>query len=373
LINLPDSTFGRSVRFAFNFISGSYNTASGWYIDLIEVQEGDFQFVNPNYFESNPWSRVPCFEGWYASNGVWEVGIPSSGPGSSLGGYSCVATVLSGSYPGNANSRLISPAIPLPAFPQDGALWLSFWHWFSMSDDYGVVEMSIDGGAWQEITRRFYNYGGGWTQYIVDLSDYPGQSVRFAYHFVSGGYNTSTGWYIDNMVITEGKKTFNNPEGFEGGTRGWWASHGVWQIGESANACSGDCCAGTRLAGNYPGNANTRLITPAITMPPSAMLRFVHRFSFDSGDQGYVEISVNEEAWSAISSVFTGYSGTCSPYIVDLSLYSGQPVRFAFHFTSDTYNNDGAGWFIDEFEIVGASEEMPETPTFTSIDYTPAA
>ena len=373
LISLPDSTFGHSIRFAFNLISGSYNNAAGWYVDLIEVQEGAFQFVNPNYFESNPWSRVPLFDGWYASRGVWEVGIPSSGPGGSLGGYSCAATVLSGNYPGSTDSRLISPIITLPSSPQDSELWLSFWHWFSMSDDYGVVELSVDGGAWQEITGRFNNYGGGWTQYIIDLSDYSGQPIRIAYTLVVGSYNVSSGWYIDNMSITEGKKTFNNPEGFEGGTRGWWASQGVWQIGESANACSGDCCAETRLNGNYPGNANSRLITPAITIPPSAMLRFVHRFAFDSGDQGYVEISVDEEDWSVISSGFTGSSGSCSPYIIDLSSYSGQSARFSFHFTSDTYNSSGAGWFIDDFEIVGASEEMPDTPAFTSIDYTPAA
>lgn len=48
---------------------------------------------------------------WYSDNGVWEIGVPQSGPNESHGGTQCAATVLSGDAPKNTNSRLISPPL----------------------------------------------------------------------------------------------------------------------------------------------------------------------------------------------------------------------------------------------------------------------
>ena len=51
---------------------------------------------------------------WFADNGLWEIGIPTFGPPSAHAGTNCAGTVLDGTYPPNANTRLISPAITLP-------------------------------------------------------------------------------------------------------------------------------------------------------------------------------------------------------------------------------------------------------------------
>jgi hypothetical protein len=343
----------------------------GWFIDDVCIVEGDFVLPNPCYFEENSWTSTPSFDGWYASSGIWEVGIPSKGP---YGGHISAATRLDGHYPPFTNSRLISPPTTLPASPQDGALWLSFWHYFEnsgYSDDYGRVEISVDGGEWQTISDSFIYFSGVWTNYIIDISSYSGELVQFAFHFTASAMVEDDGWYIDNFAISEGRKVFNNPEGFEYGTRGWWVDRGVWEIGESPSACSGASCAATVLIGHYPGNASSRLITPCINIPSSSLLRINHRFEFAAGDKGYIEISIDGGDWTKISSDFTGNSGGCSPFIVDLNTYAGQNARFAFHFTSDGYSEDD-GWFVDDVQIIGASELIPDGPTFDSVDYTPA-
>jgi len=53
--------------------------------------------------------------GWQIDNGVWQIGVPTSGPGAAHQGTSAAATVLAGNYPRNVSSRLISPTIDLPA------------------------------------------------------------------------------------------------------------------------------------------------------------------------------------------------------------------------------------------------------------------
>ena len=102
----------------------------------------------------------------------------------------------------------------------------------------------------------------------------------------------------------KGRKTFNNPEGFEFGTRGWYPSRGAWQVGipESGPgvAYEGTMCAGTVLDGNYPNHTDSRLITPEMTLPGFSQLRFYQWFSLSSGDTATVEISVNGGEWQPL-------------------------------------------------------------------------
>ncbi len=92
-----------------------------------------FSLVVPTSADPNCWdpNEIEGFEagwhGWTTDNGVWEVGEPTSGPGSAYAGTSVAATVLNGSYPGGTDSRLISPIVSLPTVQGDERVELRFW------------------------------------------------------------------------------------------------------------------------------------------------------------------------------------------------------------------------------------------------------
>jgi len=89
------------------------------------------------------------WDDWTADNGVWEIGTPTAGPDSSHGGSQCAGTRLSGDYPANIDSRLISSPVTLPGVSGDEEILLRFWQWFSYADDEGYVQVSVySGGLW---------------------------------------------------------------------------------------------------------------------------------------------------------------------------------------------------------------------------------
>ena len=94
---------GSSVRIGFYHVAdrnvyGDASESTGWYIDDIEIVRTVPAFTGT--FESG-WS------GWTADCGVWQIGAPTSGPGSAHSGTQCAATVLAGNYPAYTDSRLV--------------------------------------------------------------------------------------------------------------------------------------------------------------------------------------------------------------------------------------------------------------------------
>jgi hypothetical protein len=156
------------------------------------------------------------FEGglglWSPDNGIWEVGLPTSGPNECHAGVQCAGTVLDGDYPFNSSS-LVSPTITLPAIGASEELHLRFWHWFSFGSatggnpDRGVVfiQEQISPGVWSastELARYQLSSGGAWTLPLVDLSAYGGKSVRILFDMQgSHALTSSSGWYIDDVSI----------------------------------------------------------------------------------------------------------------------------------------------------------------------------
>ena len=107
--------------------------------NLSTNQTGDYALVASNVFGSTTSSvahlsvTLPLFltgvegfesgwDGWYPESGVWEVGIPTSGPGSGHSGSNVLATVLGGNYPRYADSRAISPVFMVPSLDQNPRL-----------------------------------------------------------------------------------------------------------------------------------------------------------------------------------------------------------------------------------------------------------
>jgi len=255
-------------------------------------------------FETNAGSR-------WTTNSVWQIGLPTVGPAKAYSGSHCAATGLKTAAPANVDARLICTNY-------NGAAWLTvppvnqfprlrFWQWYSFVNAEGYVEIRQQSGStnWLAIsaTNRSVgfnpaNYSSGvWTRPDYDLSAYAGQNVQIAFHFADGGngYGPDPGWYVDDVAVVTGQPVVNNPEGFEGGLGDWSVDAGTWEVGIPTSgpnrANSGTNCAATVLAGNYGYNMDTRLISPPLTIPPTAtVLHYSQWYSFVNAG-GFVEIS----------------------------------------------------------------------------------
>jgi len=362
---------GSNIRIAFYMTSTYSANDNGWYIDDVEICYGPQIFNNPEDFETG-------IGDWSADNGLWEVGIPNIGPESTHSGQQCVGTDLNGNYPQHANTRLITPSLTLPALSGDDRIQLKFWHWFCLDEtsyagsgwqrDYCYVQISVDGGEWQDILSDICGWSSVWSQVCLDISEFSESSVRIAFYMTSTHSANDIGWYIDDFEITVGPQLFNNPEDFESGIGDWSSDNGLWEAGIPVigplSTHSGQICVGTDLNGSYPQHSNTRLISPEIVLPSISgediiQLKFWHWFRLDetnyagSGwqrDFCYIQISVAGGDWQNILSEINGWSTVWSQVCLDLSEYAGSNIRIAFYMTS-TYSANDNGWYIDDVEI----------------------
>lgn len=128
-----------------------------------------------------------------------------------------------GAYGDLVDAVLVSQVIPLATVEA-----IRFWHWIDAEDDTawrawdgGVIEGSIDGGPWVQLTpdggypyRIIENpaspfdpgtpcFSGtyDWSQVRVDLTGLSGNYIRIRLRFGSDGYVTGEGWYLDDFSI----------------------------------------------------------------------------------------------------------------------------------------------------------------------------
>ena len=311
---------------------------------------------------------------WSATNGIWEVGVPTVGPPAAHSGVNVAATVLGGNYP-NTDSRLASPAITLPTIGVNEEIHLRFWQWFSFAHwsayyDRGIVyiQEQTAPGVWgpdAELDRTYGSSGGVWSRAGVDLSAYAGKRVRLLFGLVNASYaDVAPGWYIDDVsvAVVPAGSALPFEDTFESGQGNWWAANGSWEVGTPTagpSACQGGVsCAGTVLGGNFPNTTST-LVSPSLSLPTVGVndeleLRFWHWFSF-GGNRGdlYVEEEIAPGTWSA-SPALQSYSGTSggiwtSP-MVDVSAYSGKKVRVRFTLV-DLGGAVSTGWYIDDVSV----------------------
>ena len=146
--------------------------------------------------------------------------------------------------------------------------------------------------------------------------------------------------------------------------RGWTADNGVWDVGSTTRgpggARQGSQCASSGLTAAYPASRQSRLISPAVTLPSvpagqSLQLGFWQWFSYDTwSTRGYGTVEVrswNGTSWSAWVGASREVSRTsiwsyCS---VDITDYAGQRIQIAFkHYGG---SQGGVGWFIDEVGV----------------------
>jgi bacillopeptidase F (M6 metalloprotease family) len=190
---------GKKIRIAFyHYTNNDIYASWGWYIDDIQVikkvpeWDGDFEC---GWFD------------WSASNGVWEVGVPTAGLCACYSGTQCAGTVLGGSYPTSTDSLLISPSFTVPTI---GNALLSFRHWYNMhSSDYGKVQISVHDAvtgwsSWSDLTAPITGVSGGWTKHPdIPLISYAGQKVRLGFALITNNdIYSGYGWFIDHIRIT---------------------------------------------------------------------------------------------------------------------------------------------------------------------------
>jgi hypothetical protein len=129
----------------------------------------------------------------------------------------------SASYDNNLYAVLESSPFTLPADAR-----LTFWHWMDaeISGSYpgycydgGLLELSIDGGAWEQIAPEggypyllrpgtnplpedtpLFSGTHDWQQESFDLAAYSG-SARIRFVFVSDAAVTKEGWYVDDVQL----------------------------------------------------------------------------------------------------------------------------------------------------------------------------
>jgi hypothetical protein len=131
----------------------------------------------------------------------------------------------SGDYANSADGALVTEPIEI-----DQDVTLTFWHWIDAETssyypgyayDGGLVEMSIDGGPWTQITPTggypylvrngsqpgpfasdtpIFSGTADWTLARFALTDIEG-FVQLRFRFGSDGATTAEGWYIDDVCI----------------------------------------------------------------------------------------------------------------------------------------------------------------------------
>lgn len=141
---------------------------------------------------------------------------------------------------------LYSPAISIPSGSSN--LRLTFWHnyAFQSGKDGGVLEFSINNGAWFDVTstgsgasfatggytstlsssgnpnnrnplagqRAWSGSNTGFTQVAVDLTDaakYAGNTLRIRWRLATDASTASTGWFIDDLSIIGAGGAVNLP------------------------------------------------------------------------------------------------------------------------------------------------------------------
>jgi hypothetical protein len=112
-----------------------------------------------------------------------------------------------------------------------GTSVLTFWHWYDMelagteAGDGGVLEISVDGGGWEDLGPYILSGGydrtvaggsgnplagrpawsgftDGWRQVDVDLGSFAGSSVRVRFRWGGNEDSSETrGWYVDDVQI----------------------------------------------------------------------------------------------------------------------------------------------------------------------------
>jgi bacillopeptidase F len=158
----------------------------------------------------------------WAMDGVWQVGIPTSGPSKARTGSNVVATNLSGNYGENNIARLTY----LPEINVTSTSKLVFYAYvnteYNLYDPQDFMEIQIkdSSGIWQEgkiklttdiakqhklLDMSFTKVNGyvddNYHRFIADLSSFKGKKISISFLFKSDETTFAPGIYLDDISL----------------------------------------------------------------------------------------------------------------------------------------------------------------------------
>ncbi len=193
--SIPDFSGNTNTKFGFAGGNSWSNTVTHYYdnfkLELVPLFTGDFE---------DGWVD------WHAETGVWDVGMPSTGPSTCRSGEGCAGTNLEGTYFPETDSRLISAPISLPVSIGAEGNILRFWHWHSyQTNDTGHLQIAWldEPNGWTDwaTLASFTGGSGGWIHHLENLTDYAGKTVRLAFYHEAASPSEDHGWFIDHIRL----------------------------------------------------------------------------------------------------------------------------------------------------------------------------
>lgn len=211
-ITLDPSYNVENFKFRFFFKSDGGGQATGWYVDDIGVAKLDlpepevvktFTFENPS---EGLWTT-----GFYVGANDWQLGEPTTGPGSAHSGTRVWATQLDGNYNSSRTSFITSPPVDLSDHTGKN-VEVTWYDWIEVKNpnynwDFGQVWATKNGGAdWAiNITGNVLRQdvvGGAYKRNTVVLPpEFATSNFQFRFQFKSDSSGNRAGWYIDDVSI----------------------------------------------------------------------------------------------------------------------------------------------------------------------------
>ena len=144
--------------------------------------------------------------GWtHGGNGDnWELGKPTTGPGSAVSGENVYATGLDSDFAPSSNSFLLSPAIDLTGLNRAS---LSFWEFRNVFPNlvfHGTTVNVLDAETNEFLGEimRSASPTAGWEQQRLRLPPNAlNKSVFLEFVLYSDPFDLSEGWFIDDVVV----------------------------------------------------------------------------------------------------------------------------------------------------------------------------
>jgi len=338
---------GLNVRIAFHFTSGGCcGNALGWFVDDVAVVTGTPSLTFPESFESDPKTSD-----WSVDLGSWEIGKPASGPGAAHTGTNCAATVLTGNYANNVDSRLISPPFLVPA---SGSPALRFWQWYNFNNALGYVELNNGSITVTTVTNTVITTN---TTAALNTNSYQffgstdaNYAIPFYWNSTIGGWTNATKALGSALDYTYGTYYFeagNAPLSAVGGPNGADGvnvdyrpiNNTIIPLPQSHTPTNFFAMQGLAWA---PVNDIDQADTPTGYFGTNYTTTYTTNTTVTSGQSSWVQLSPTYID-STSGGVWTNVS-------LDLSAYAGQTVFIAFHFTSGGIYT-APGWYVDDLSL----------------------
>lgn len=179
-----------SILIRFRLRSQYDPTKDGWYIDDISIEERN---LISNYYDD-----AEIGSSFMNSDGIW--GKTNTKYHSTSNSW---ADSPIGNYSSNTDASLTSSLINLTGTSNP---CLFFWHQYEIAygsgNDYGWIEISVDGGIHWSQLKSYRGWDSNWKQEIISLNDYKGQSnIKIRFRLINNGPSTEDGWYVDDIGI----------------------------------------------------------------------------------------------------------------------------------------------------------------------------